>query len=201
VPFIIAGALAFTSIHEVWYTAVMAPTTVQGQPVHASLTLTASQMVTLPPAAVPASTGVPATNANPNTGQKFGIIDPIFFVLLAAALGAVGALSGSLLLLVSSLISLYLAYGQLIATRTNFENPVTTVGFILTRGPGQARLWLGLTLAAGFGVLATAQAILAHHAERAQAKQAGLVTELLTSVVHRAGSLLAASVQDETQKG
>ncbi len=186
-PFVFSAFLAWGSVHQVWYTAVMRPTVVQSQTVHASITLTAAQIAQLNTTPAPATPGgLAATNANPSVGVKFGLIDPIFLVLMGAGIGILGSLLGSLLLTAASLAAQVFAWMQLTSLRASFENPVTTTGFNILRGPGQARLWLALSLSLGFGLLATVQAYLVHHAKRVASSQPGLVTTLLTALTQRA---------------
>jgi hypothetical protein len=193
IPFLLAGALAYGSVHQIWYTAVLAPTTVQQQPVSANLTITAAQIAqlsTTPSATATGASGLDDGNTNPSVGSKFGIIDPIFYVMAAALLGALGMMAGSLLLTIGSMLSSFFAWTALTSLRTQFENPLTTGGFTLTRGAGQARLWLALTIMLGFGMLALVQVFLVHRAERIANNEPGLVTHITTSLGRHAATLL-----------
>jgi hypothetical protein len=195
IPFILAGALAYGSLHQVWYSATLSPTTIDQQSVSAHLTLTGAQiakLVTAPSAGASASStaGLTTGNTNPSVGSKFGIIDPIFYVLLASILGAIGVLISSLLLTSAALFSNFFAWVALSSLRVQFENPLTTSGFTLTRGIGQARLWLGLTLMIGFGALAVVQVVLVHRAKRIENNEPPLATAILTGLAGRVATVI-----------
>jgi len=164
IVFVLAGWLAITSMHMVWYTADLAPTTVNGVAgVHAHISLTGQGMTHLKDSS---QQGTTSANRNPNVGVKAGLIDPVFFVVAAAALGVVGALLSSVLLEISALLATLWAWSSLLNIRAQFENPNTLGGFTLTRQAGQQRLWLALTLMLAFATLGIIQAVLARRAEK-----------------------------------
>ena len=190
-PFVFAGAMAFGSVHQIWYTATLSPTQVQGQSVQATLTLTGAQISHLSsPVVTPGATTAMASTQNPSVGTLFGIIDPIAYVILAAALLAFGALAGSVLLSGAGLLLNFYAWTQLIALRSQFENPLTTGSFSVLRGPGQARLFLSLTTLLGFGALGLIQVILVHRAERIANHEPSLSTHVLTALSSRVSTIV-----------
>jgi hypothetical protein len=196
-PFLLAGALAYGSVHQIWYTAILSPTQVQNQPAQANITITGAGIATMSAAPVSSdSTGTISPNTNPSVGSKLGFIDPIFYVLLAALLGTLGALASSLLLTGGAILADLFAWSMLASLRAQFENPLTTGGFTLLRGPGQSRLWLGLTLMLGFGTLSLVQVILIHHAQRKANNDPGLFTHFVGSIVNRAGSVVRDIARD-----
>jgi hypothetical protein len=143
-----------------------------------------------------ASTGTVAPSTNPSVGSKLGFIDPVFYVLLAALLGILGALASSLLLTGAAIIADLFAWAMLSSLRAQFENPLTTGGFTLLRGPGQSRLWLGLTLMLGFSALSLVQVVLIHHAQRKANNDPGLFTHFVGSIVNRAGTVVRDIARD-----
>ena len=195
IPFLLAGALAYSSVHQVWYTAVLSPTTIQNAPAQATITITGAQIAQLSNTPT-SSTGTINTNTNPSVGSKLGIINPVFFVLLASLLATLGALASSLLLSIGGLLSTLYAWSLLVSLRTQFENPLTTGGFTLTRGPGQSRLWLGLTLMLGMGLLALIQVVLVHHAQRKANNEPGLFTSVLNGFGSRMGAVIREAARE-----
>jgi hypothetical protein len=191
--FILALVLAYGSVHQVWYTATLAPTQIQNQPVAAHLALTGAQiakMVATPLSPTSALTGLSTTSTNPTVGTMFGFIDPVAYVMAAAILLALGVAITSLLASGVGLIAAFFAWTQLSAMRVQFENPLTTGGFTLARGPGQERIWLALTLTMGFGLLAVIQVALVRHAQRVANNEPGIMTSLLAGLGQRLGTVV-----------
>jgi hypothetical protein len=118
--FILALVLAYGSVHQVWYTATLAPTQIQNQPVAAHLALTGAQiakMVATPLSPTSALTGLSTTSTNPTVGTMFGFIDPVAYVMAAAILLALGVAITSLLASGVGLIAAFFAWTQLSAMR------------------------------------------------------------------------------------
>ena len=166
--FVLIALLGYSSLHQVWYSATLAPSTVLGvSGVSAHAELTGGGLAGLN--ADPALQGSTATNTNPKVSAHVGIVDPVFWLLVAALLGTLGALAASSMASLAGLATAFFAWQSLLTLRAQVEQPRTWGGFTVLRGPGQQRLWLALTMLATGLVLCAVQTLLArHHAHQVE---------------------------------
>lgn len=204
--FVIVGYLALSSVHMVWYDAQLPPTTVMGVTnVTATATLTAHQIAELDKN--PAYQGTGLGNANPVVSSHFGYIAPIFWLLVALALGLLCSLfestaAGFLGLLVSAY-----SWMTLLALRQQFERTSSWGSFDVMRGPGQQRFWFALAVGVLMLGLGAIQSFLAHRQERAIYKathpeEPTMLAGLIGTLVRHAGvtATLTAAQQRDAEK-
>ena len=167
--FALVAIVAYSSLSMPWYQATMSNATVLGtKNVSAHVTLTGHQLAGL--ASNPAQQGTTLGSSNPAAPEHLGIIDPVFWLMVALVLGALCAWSGSALAGIAGLMGSFFAWEALLSIRTQVEQPRTWGSYEVIRGAGQSRLWfamsLGLLMLAGVSF----QAFLAKRHVRAAAK-------------------------------
>ena len=202
IPMALVAYLAISSMSMIWYHADLSATTVIGHPgVSAHLSLTGEQIAHLSPTPPAAMAGSTPGTANPSVGVKAGLLDPVFFVVLAALVGISGVLIGSLLLTGLSLAGCMWSWSMLSGMRAQFENPNSLGGFVVTRGAGQQRIWLAMTLMLAVAGLALVQAILARRAERMDRAEAGETENvgIITALVASMGSRVSLAIRDANE--
>jgi hypothetical protein len=164
--FVILAITAVFSLSRPWYVATMTDATVMGvSGVNAHVTLTGSQLASLAPTT---SQGVALGNQNPSVSKHFGLMDPVFYLCVAAGLGALCALRGARTAGVTGFIASFYAWQSLLSVRAQVENSRTWGSFTVVRGSGQSLLWLCMTVAILSLGLVTVQAFLAHHQTKLQ---------------------------------
>jgi len=187
--FVLVAVLGYSSLSQPWYVATMRSATVLNTPnVSATVTLTGTQLAQLSSTTSSSTASVSTSGANPKASQHLGILDPVFWLMVAMLLGALGVWATSTLLGLCGLVSSLFAWQALTAIRGQVEQPSTWGSFQVVRGLGQSRLWFALTLGLLLLVGSSAQAYLAKRhvraAKRAENPSNDLsVVTLLTSMV------------------